>query len=400
MSLFDPAISRRIIALSSPVMLAMLSQTLINQVDHILVGHLPLAEATPGQTAVQISQILLWAFGGFLASISVGTQALAARRITPKDTESLDLSAWRVAGVGAEMIHPEWLEAFAEALKPAGFRPTSFLPSYGMAESTLAITFHPCGTDMVVDRVDASAMKKGLATPAAPGANADDPSVLELMSCGVPFPGHELRIVSETGEVLPERTVGHVLTRGPSVTPGYFENEDATREALVDGWLYTGDLGYLADGNLYICGRLKDLIIIHGRNYYPQDIEWVASQVEGVRRGNVIAFGLHHPELGREYVVVAAELHREAEASEELGARVQAQILAALALRVDEVVLLPPGSLPKTSSGKLQRSKGAEMFARGELGKGVGPASKLGLLKHLAASRWGFIKASLAGRGE
>jgi fatty-acyl-CoA synthase len=181
---------------------------------------------------------------------------------------------------------------------------------------------------------------------------------------------------------------------------GYWNDPERTAEALKDGWLRTGDLGYLADGELYVCGRSKDLIIIHGRNYHPQDLEWQASQVEGVRRGNVIAFGLHHPELGREYVVVAAELRSESDASEALVAKVQAQILAALALKVDEVVLLPPGSLPKTSSGKLQRSKGAEMFVKGELGKGVGPASKLGLLKQLAASRWGFIKASLAGRGE
>ena len=152
-----------------------------------------------------------------------------------------------------------------------------------------------------------------------------------------------------------------------------------------------------------MCGRSKDLIIVHGRNYHPQDIEWQASQVEGVRRGNVIAFGVHHPDLGREYVVVAAEV-RAGEgaavdaANEVIRRQIETRALEALALKIDEVVLLPPGSLPKTLSGKLQRSKAAQMYANGELGKGVGPASKLGLLKHLAASRWSFIKASLGGR--
>ena len=184
---------------------------------------------------------------------------------------------------------------------------------------------------------------------------------------------------------------------------GYYHDPERSAEALHGGWLKTGDLGYLSAGELYVCGRVKDLIIVNGRNYYPQDLEWQASQVEGVRRGNVVAFGLQHPDLGREYVVVAAELRAPAEdaaAEETLRQQIQGQILAALALRVDEIVLLAPGSLPKTSSGKLQRSKTTEMFAEGKLGKSGGPASKLGLLKHLAASRWNFIKASFGGRGE
>ncbi|MBL8969968.1 MAG: fatty acyl-AMP ligase [Myxococcales bacterium] len=320
---------------------------------------------------------------------------LCTSRIKDSELVGVDLAQLRVAGCGAEPIQPGTLRAFAERFAAHGLRSSALLPCYGMAEHSLAVTFAGMADELRVDRVDAAALAERRAV-----APADAAPAVEVVSCGRVFAGHELRIVDELGAALGEREVGHIELRGPSVMAGYWNDPERTAEALRDGWLRTGDLGYLADGELYVCGRSKDLIIMNGRNYHPQDLEWQASQVEGVRRGNVIAFGLHHPELGREYVVVAAELHREAEASEELGARVQAQILAALALRVDEVVLLPPGSLPKTSSGKLQRSKGAEMFARGELGKGVGPASKLGLLKHLAASRWGFIKAALAGRGE
>jgi fatty-acyl-CoA synthase len=321
---------------------------------------------------------------------------LCTSRIKDAELAGVDLSHLRVAGCGAEPIQHGTLQAFAGRFAAYGFRRSALLPCYGMAEHSLAVTFAVREEPIKADRVDAGALAERRAEVAS---DTDAPAV-EVVCCGRPFAGHGLRIVDDAGGELAERQVGHIELRGPSVMQGYWNDPERTAEALRDGWLRTGDLGYLVGGELYVCGRSKDLIIIHGRNYHPQDLEWQASQVEGVRRGNVIAFGLHHPELGREYVVVAAELRSEADAGDDLAARVQAQILAALALKVDEVVLLPPGSLPKTSSGKLQRNKGAEMYARGELGKGVGPASKLGLLKHLAASRWGFLKASLAGRGE
>ena len=321
---------------------------------------------------------------------------LCTSRVKDSELTGVDLSNLQVAGCGAEPIQHGTLRAFAERYAAYGFRRTAFLPCYGMAEHSLAVTFMGLSEDLKADRVDAGALAERRAAPVADEAAP----VVEVVCCGRPFAEHGLRVVDDDGVELGEREVGNLELRGPSVMQGYWNDPERTAEALKDGWLRTGDLGYLADGELYVCGRSKDLIIIHGRNYHPQDLEWQASQVEGVRRGNVIAFGLHHPELGREYVVVAAELRSESDASEALVTKVQAQILAALALKVDEVVLLPPGSLPKTSSGKLQRSKGAEMFVKGELGKGVGPASKLGLLKQLAASRWGFIKASLAGRGE
>jgi fatty-acyl-CoA synthase len=288
---------------------------------------------------------------------------LVVKRTKDKDLAALDLSKLRVVGSGAEPIRPKTLRAFAERFAPAGFKSSAFLPSYGMAESTLAITFHPCGTEMVVDRVDAAAMRQGLATAAAAGASAEDPSVLELMSCGVPFPGHELRIVNEAGEALPERVVGQVVARGPSVTPGYFENEDATREALVDGWLQTGDLGYVAEGNLYICGRLKDLIIIRGANHYPQDIEWSIGELPGVRRGNVFAFSVDVD--GQEALVIAAEANR-ADAAE-LREQIKRRVSEEFGLVPAHIAIVPLGELPKTSSGKAQRRKTKQLYEAGEL---------------------------------
>ena len=322
---------------------------------------------------------------------------LCTARVKDSELAGVDLSQLHVAGCGAEPIQYGTLRAFADRFAPQGFRSTAFLPCYGMAEHSLAVTFVELHVELKVDRVDAAALAGRDATPARDGAPAVD-----VVNCGRTFPEHSLRIVDDAGEPVADRVVGQIELKGPSVMQGYWNDPERTAEAFHDGWLRTGDLGYLVEGELHVCGRSKDLIILHGRNYHPQDIEWQASQIEGVRCGNVIAFGLHHPDLGREYVVVAAEVRQVGDAEDAAGAALRRQIetcvLEALALKVDEVVLLPPGSLPKTSSGKLQRSKAAEMYARSELGKGVGPASKLGLLKHLAASRWGFIKAGLGGR--
>jgi fatty-acyl-CoA synthase len=337
----------------------------------------------------------------FKASITFAPNfayGLCTTRVKDSELEGVDLSTLQVAGCGAEPIQHGTLRAFADRYAAHGLRPSALLPCYGMAEHTLAVTFVGREEELKAERVAAASLAEGHARPASPDAQA-----VEVVCCGRTFPGHALRIVDAAGQPLPEREVGQIELQGPSVMQGYYHDPERTAEALHGGWLKTGDLGYLSAGELYVCGRVKDLIIVNGRNYYPQDLEWQASQVEGVRRGNVVAFGLQHPDLGREYVVVAAELRAPAEdaaAEETLRQQIQAQILAALSLRVDEIVLLAPGSLPKTSSGKLQRSKTTEMFAEGKLGKSGGPASKLGLLKHLAASRWNFIKASFGGRGE
>ncbi len=284
---------------------------------------------------------------------------LLTKRVKPRDLEGLDLSRLRVAGCGAEPIRAQTLREFAEKLAPTGLRPDVFLPSYGMAEATLAITFHQLGTEMIVDRVDTEAMKDGVAREAGP----DTKSVAEIVSCGVPFPGHEVKVVDEDGATLPERRVGQVLTRGPSVTAGYFENPEATAASWKDGWLETGDLGYFAGGNLYICGRIKDLIIIRGANFYPQDLEWAAGELEGVRRGNVVAFSVMRE--GVEELVLAAV------ASSADAPRLRVEIARAVTdefgLTPAHVAIVPVGTLPKTSSGKAQRRKTKSMYERGEL---------------------------------
>ncbi|HKE15034.1 MAG TPA: fatty acyl-AMP ligase [Kofleriaceae bacterium] len=329
---------------------------------------------------------------------------LATARVRDHEIEGIDLSALQVAGCGAEPIQYRTLRGFADRFGAHGFRRTAFLPCYGMAEHSLAITFTGLHDDLAADRVDADALAEGEAVPveAAPqggegGANGGRD--LLVVNCGKPFPLHDLRIAGEDGEALPERRVGQILVRGPSLMKGYYDDEEATAEAMADGWLRTGDLGYLAGGDLYVCGRMKDVIITDGRNHYPADIEWQASLVDGVRTGNVIAFGLQDHELGRERVVVAAETKLPEADHARLARAVRARILEALALRVDEVLLLAPGSLPKTSSGKLQRPRAREMFRASTLGQKGGGGSWQ-LVRQLASSRWNFVKASLRGGSE
>jgi fatty-acyl-CoA synthase len=274
--------------------------------------------------------------------------ALAVKRLKAKDVAHLDLSCLRVAGCGAEPIHAQTLRNFASALAPAGFRPSALLPSYGMAESTLAITFHALGSPMRVDRIDPVALSAGEAQPSAAA------EALEVVSCGRPFPGHQLEIQDDAGGPLPERRVGEVVVRGPSVARGYYDNSEASQDSFgPDGSLRTGDLGYLADGNLHICGRKKDLVIIRGANFHPQDIEWALGELPGVRRGNVVAFSV--PVEGEERLVLAVECA--SSDSVAVCARVTTRVNESLGLSPYEVVPVAIGSLPKTSSGKIQRSK-------------------------------------------
>ncbi len=284
--------------------------------------------------------------------------ALAAKRLKAKDVESLDLSCLRVAGCGAEPIQADTLSKFAEALGPAGFQESAWLPSYGMAESTLAITFHTLGTQVVVDRVDPEAMRGGDAT------RSDLKDSMALVGCGVPFPGHDLAIRDPEGRPLPERKVGEIWSRGPSVSPGYYQNPAATQAGFdADGWLHTGDLGYLAGGQLFICGRIKDLIIVRGANFYPQDIEWVVGEVEGVRRDNVVAFSASID--GEERLILAVECA--STEAEQVAQRVLARVNEGFGLTPHEVAAVRVGSLPKTSSGKIQRHRARELYLTGQL---------------------------------
>jgi fatty-acyl-CoA synthase len=286
--------------------------------------------------------------------------ALAARRLHEGELAALDLSCLRVAGCGAEPIQAETLRAFARRFAAAGFRAEAFRPSYGLAESTLAVSL---GRGIPVDRIDRAALAEGRAEPVADGC------ALELVGCGRPFPGHALRIVDPaTGRALPERSVGEILVRGPSVMARYVGDTAATAEARVGPWLRTGDLGYLADRQLFVCGRRKDLIVVSGRKYAPQDVEWAAGEVDGVRAGSLVAFALPADGGERERVVVVAEVRRRA-AADQVTADIRRAVHRALALPVDQVVLVEPGALPKTSSGKLRRASTRALYLSGALGQ-------------------------------
>jgi len=284
--------------------------------------------------------------------------ALAAKRLKERDLQGLDLSCLRVAGCGAEPIQIGTLRAFADKLAPTGFKPEYLLPCYGMAEGTLAITFTKLTDVARADHVSAEALQAGKASPAAEGVAAND-----IVCCGTPFENHEVRIVDDAGNPLGERQVGQIITRGPSVCGSYYENPEASAESFKSGgWLYTGDLGYLADGELYICGRLKDVIIVRGRNFYPQDIEWCVAQIEGARRDNVVAFGV--TEDGEEKLVVIAETSRvQAKALRE---EIPKRVLDEIGLQPFKVELVALGTLPKTSSGKPQRRKTKALWSSGQ----------------------------------
>jgi fatty-acyl-CoA synthase len=292
--------------------------------------------------------------------------ALATKRVKDAELEGVDLSSWRIAGCGAEPIQAATLRGFARRFEAFGFRESSFVPSYGMAESSLAISF---ANGLPVDVVDGEKLRtESRAVPVVAGA----PGSVEIVACGPQFPAHDIRILATgpdgdpTMHDLPERHVGEIALQGPSVTKGYFEDHDRTAQTIRDGWLLTGDLGYKADGQVHICGRKKDVIIVHGRNYYPQDLEWEASRVDGVRVGNVVAFGTGRTGIDREAVVLVAEVKDGVDAKL-VGHEVCSVVQTATGLHLDEVVLVPAGTIPKTSSGKVQRAKTKALFEAGEL---------------------------------
>lgn len=321
---------------------------------------------------------------------------LAVRRAREEDLERWDLSSLHTVGVGAEPIHPEGCRAFTELFSTrCGLSENAVGPAYGMAEATLAISLKERGTPLRTRFVDADVFTE---TGRVVEPSGDDPNVAEHVSCGIWFPAHEVRVVHpETGEVLGELQEGELCVAGPSVTPGYFQNEEATAGSFRDGWLHTGDLGYVADGEVYVTGRMKDLIILNGRNIHPQSIEWVVNELEGVRKGNVVAFSV--PGDDTELVIVAIEVRPEADRDALPGA-VREAVTSALGIPVEEVVLLDANLLPKTSSGKLQRRKTRQYYLSGVLGqtgsrqKG-GSADKVTLARHVARSAWARLKNNL-----
>jgi fatty-acyl-CoA synthase len=303
----------------------------------------------------------------YRASITFGPNFafdLAAKRAPKNSRDPLDLSCLRVLGCGAEPINPKTLEKFLSAFQPFGLKSNAIMPSYGMAEATLAIAFDHLYRPVQKLVIDRHAYEvRNIALPLN-GESHYSPNRFELVSCGRTFEGHELRILDEKGQSLPEGRVGEIVFRGPSVTPGYFHNSEASRQLLRGGWLHTGDLGFIMRGDLYVSGRAKDLVIINGRNYPPQAIEWVVEEVTGIRKGSVVAFSVDG--TSTEKLIIIAETTTTE--NPELEQAVTEQIRSAFGLPVHKVVLVGRGSIPKTSSGKLQRRKTKALFEGGLLG--------------------------------
>jgi fatty-acyl-CoA synthase len=327
---------------------------------------------------------------------------IAARKISDEDLEGLDLSSWRVALNGAEPVLPETIERFACRFGPYGFHPGSMLPVYGLAESSLLLAAPTVGAEARVESVSREAFERdGVARKPA----LAEESPITLVSVGRPVEGHEVRIVDDDGRDLPERHCGHIVFRGPSTMKGYYRNESATADvSRRDRFLDSGDRGFFAEGNLFIAGREKDLIIRAGRNLLPQEIERVAGDVEGVRRGSVAAFGAPDPATGTERLVIVAETRiDEGEERNRIEANLERRVTEEVGTPPDTIILVPPRSLPKTSSGKLRRSACRERYLRGEIGRVPATPYLLALRMSVRAfqrrleSLWLFLRRCLYG---
>jgi fatty-acyl-CoA synthase len=289
---------------------------------------------------------------------------LAARRAGASATADLDLSSWRVAGVGGDMIRPEPLRAFAAAYAPAGFDARTFVASYGMAEATLALTLSPVGQGLRTDVADIDSLERQTRAtpPSKPGARAR-----EFALCGAVLAGHRIEVRDAAGVVLAERQVGRIFATGPSLMKSYFGEPRETAKTLsADGWLDTGDLGYMLDGQIVITGRAKDLIIVNGRNIWPQDLEWTAEkEIASLRSGDVAVFSVPGGDDDDERVIALVQCRTtDSVAREALRAEVANLIRARHGLEV-HVAPTAPHSLPQTSSGKLSRSRAKSLYLSG-----------------------------------
>jgi fatty-acyl-CoA synthase len=333
----------------------------------------------------------LWAMhkhAGTLTAAPNFAYELAVRKVADADIEGLDLSTLRAALNGAEPVNAETLDRFAERFGRYGLRREALMPVYGLAEASLAVTMPPPGRGPRVDRIVRETFaREGRAVSPSPAPREDDPSntrlgdpgLLSVVSVGHPVPDHEVRIVNAEGQDVPERVEGALWFRGPSTTSGYFHNAAASSALFPEGqgagWLNSGDRGYRADGEIFITGRVKDLILKAGRNLYPHEIEEITGGVAGVRKGCVVAFGAADATAGTERLVVVAETReRDSAARQRIAAAITQSVATTMGLPPDAVELLPPHSIPKTSSGKLRRNQARELYLAGTLGTAAPPA--------------------------
>jgi 1-acyl-sn-glycerol-3-phosphate acyltransferase len=306
----------------------------------------------------------LWAIHRHRATLSASPNfgfGFCLHKIEDQAVAGLDLSSLRMVANGSEAVLPDTIRHFAARFAKYGFRHEAMAPVYGLAENAVGLAFPPLGRPPIIDRIDRAALtRQGRALPAAP----DDLTALEFVACGRPLPGHEIRIIGATGE-LGEREEGRLQFRGPSATRGYLDNPMKNRELFEGDWLNSGDLAYIASGDVYITGRSKDIIIRAGRHIYPEEIEAAVGDVPGVRKGCVAVFGTQDPRQGTERVIVLAET-RETEPTifAQIRQRIEEAATPLLDAPPDEIVLAPPHTVPKTSSGKLRRASARELFER------------------------------------
>ncbi|MBB3102031.1 fatty acyl-AMP ligase [Azomonas macrocytogenes] len=291
---------------------------------------------------------------------------ICSRRLREGEAARFDLSSWRVAGIGAEPIRDEILERFARQFSVSGFDQKSFVPCYGLAESTLGVCFSRRDIGIQVDRINRWELER--TSQALPFDGIDSNAAAVFVNCGSVLPGHELEIRNDSGRVLPERQIGRIMLKGPSLMSGYFQDEDSTQAVLdkAEGWLDTGDLGYLNNGELFITGRRKDLLIVRGRNIWPQDIEYLAESQPEIRPGDVIAF-LVPNDTDPEVVVQVQCRITDQEQRERLVQSLTRLINGEFGL-TSRVELVPPHSLPRTSSGKPSRAEARKRFLQTQSG--------------------------------
>ena len=289
---------------------------------------------------------------------------ICARRISSQTRaeDRFDLSRWRIAGNGADMIRPEVMQAFVDAFADAGFKAQAFCPSYGLAEATLAVSLMPPGEGIRLELVEESE----LSGDAGPGGGDRPKRYRAIVNCGKPVKGMEIEIRGDDGSALADRSIGRVFVRGTSVMHSYFRDPESTAACLKDDWLDTGDMGYMSGGYIFIVGRAKDMIIINGRNHWPQDIEWAVEQLPGFKSGDIAAFAITGPS-GEETPAVlvhcrVSDPHERGRLRDDIRERVRA-----ITGITPIVELVPPRSLPRTSSGKLSRTKARNLYLSGEI---------------------------------
>ncbi|SUZ95310.1 uncharacterized protein METZ01_LOCUS48164, partial [marine metagenome] len=317
----------------------------------------------------------LWSIHAHRATLAVAPNFafdLCVNKVTSEEIVDLDLSSLRTVLNGSEAVLPGTITRFADRFAHVGFRPDAMRPVYGLAECSVGLAVTPRRHPVRVDRIDRTFQATGQATISS------DSDALEFVACGVALPEHEIRIVDPTNGPVAERTEGHVQFRGPSMMAGYYRNAAATQAiTTADGWIDTGDLGYQADGELFLTGRHKDVIIKGGRNIYPHEAEAVVAAVQGIRKGCIAAFGVADSGVGTERLVVVAETRETEQAARTRIQRdIQEQVAEALGVPPDTVVLAQPGAVLKTSSGKIRRGATRDAYVAGTLDRGRGSMAR------------------------